>query len=487
MKNQLTLLIAAAALTLSPALAKEDPHKPKHKKVGGFEAAAQRYHNSAKKAKAEGNEEKARILNRLAQIKMEAAQHKGGEFSWKEYHNLKGELAACEKPEGSKGEPKNQSYGLQKSRFGAPNSVRAVKPGDKNANRLAIRRPFDPNRAKHETEKKPATGQKPSHKKPARTGMVKTEKPGHKKPDIRKTLEITEEQGKALHAARKEWHTYAKSVHLSKVAVEEKRARLREGFKRFDAKVREILSEEQYAKLRELRRKNAKPGHKKPDNEKKTNQSKHRQRIAKELGLTDEQKKKLYAVHQHAVKRIKGIIANKEMSREDKHKEIRKVHYTARNRRGEILTDDQKEKLKKIWAHIREQRQHQANKGGNTHGRPQPGKGQKPSGHGPDGGSKPKPAIQPTPRPLPAVLNKPEGHNKVVLYTAPGCGYCNKAAEALKAKGVEFVKKDLSKDPKAYRELKSKAENWRGGVPVIEAHGKIIVGYNPAAIDRLGK
>lgn len=485
MKNNLTLLIATAALALGTATAKEDPKKPHHKKVGGFEAAAQRYHDSAKKAKAEGHEQKARILNRLAQIKMEAAKHEGGKFSWEEYHKLKGELAVCEKPKEIEGKPHNQSYGLQKSRFGAPNSVRAVKPGEKNVNRLAIRRPFDPNRQKGETEeKKPTNHTKPGHKQPGRTGMVKTEKPGHKKPDIRNTLELTEEQAKALHAARKEWHEFAKGIHRSKLAVEEKRARLREGFKRLDAKVREILNEQQYAKLRELRRKKAKPGQHNENAQKKANQSKHRKRIAEELGLTSEQKKKLYAVHQHAVKRIKGIIANKELSKEEKHKEIRGVHLTARNRRGEILTGEQKEKLKKIWAHIREQRQHQASKSGNTHGRPQPGKGQKPSGS--DGhGKKPKPIIDPTPRPLPASANGEKA--KVILYTAPGCGYCTKAANALTAQGVSFEKKDFSKDPKAYRELKSKAENWRGGVPVIEAHGKIIVGYNPSAIERLAK
>ena len=78
---------------------------------------------------------------------------------------------------------------------------------------------------------------------------------------------------------------------------------------------------------------------------------------------------------------------------------------------------------------------------------------------------------------------------KVTLYCIPSCGYCTKAANLLKSNGVEFERKNISADKKARGVLAKKTKeagiNWRGGVPVIIAGDKIIVGFNKTALNRI--
>ncbi|MBC8326879.1 MAG: hypothetical protein H8E27_14765 [Verrucomicrobia subdivision 3 bacterium] len=143
----------------------------------------------------------------------------------------------------------------------------------------------------------------------------------------------------------------------------------------------------------------------------------------------------------------------------------------------EILTKEQIIKLKKILAHIRAQRHEQEqNGGGNSSGRPQShqqGNGTKPSQEGGRG--------------LGATHNKP--HSKVVLYSIPSCGYCTKSADLLKSNGVDFVRKNIRTDGKARAVVAKKTKeagiHWRGGVPVVIAGDKVIVGYNKTALNQL--
>jgi len=59
----------------------------------------------------------------------------------------------------------------------------------------------------------------------------------------------------------------------------------------------------------------------------------------------------------------------------------------------------------------------------------------------------------------------------------------------LKENNVDFVRKDISSDHAARREVAQKTRdanlNWRGGVPVTDARGDIIVGYNRTALSRI--
>lgn len=81
---------------------------PERKPDQGFIEAANHYREQAQRARAEGREKDAYIYNRLAEIKMQAAEavRNGKNFDWTEYHELKGRLEAnrgnCDKrpPEG---------------------------------------------------------------------------------------------------------------------------------------------------------------------------------------------------------------------------------------------------------------------------------------------------------------------------------------------------------------------------------------------------
>ncbi len=69
----------------------------------------------------------------------------------------------------------------------------------------------------------------------------------------------------------------------------------------------------------------------------------------------------------------------------------------------------------------------------------------------------------------------------VVIYTTDWCGYCKAAKKFLKKKGVDFVERDIEKDPDAAQELAQKAAAagvQPSGVPVIDVRGKLLLGYD---------
>jgi len=69
-------------------------HAKKKDHGGGFNSAAERYAKQAAEARAAGNAADAQIYDRLAQIKRDAAAHRGGKpFDWGEYHKLAGQLS----------------------------------------------------------------------------------------------------------------------------------------------------------------------------------------------------------------------------------------------------------------------------------------------------------------------------------------------------------------------------------------------------------
>ena len=272
--------------------------------------------------------------------------------------------------------------------FGAPNSLR---DGDRdgNANRQTVRKPFGERERDGDNARKPKPGQ---GRKPG-TGMGRSDqqKP---KPNLKEVLELTDEQAKALRAARKKWHEFAKSIHENKeLSKEEKQAELKKGFKKLQAALKEILSEEQYAKLRELHRRRARPNDREEQagaqnqNRRKPNGADARRRIADALKLTDEQKNQLRRVHEYAVKKIKAIHDNKELSKEEKQEEIKAIHKTAHARREEILTDEQLARLRDILAYLRTQRENQTKPVSTENGRPQQGDGNRQQGRPQQGGS----------------------------------------------------------------------------------------------------
>lgn len=76
----------------------------------------------------------------------------------------------------------------------------------------------------------------------------------------------------------------------------------------------------------------------------------------------------------------------------------------------------------------------------------------------------------------------------VVLYSTEWCGYCDKAKALLKRLGVDFVEKDIEKDPAAQAELAQKAARAGvrpRGVPILDINGKLVLGYNEGRIKEL--
>ena len=71
---------------------------------------------------------------------------------------------------------------------------------------------------------------------------------------------------------------------------------------------------------------------------------------------------------------------------------------------------------------------------------------------------------------------------KVIVYSTPTCPYCVMAKDFLKANGIAYTEIDVSVDEKAADEMIEKSGQM--GVPVIEANGQVIVGFNKPALKK---
>ena len=74
----------------------------------------------------------------------------------------------------------------------------------------------------------------------------------------------------------------------------------------------------------------------------------------------------------------------------------------------------------------------------------------------------------------------------VIIYGASWCGPCHRAADYQRERGVAFVMKDIDQTVGARAEMETKLA--RAGlqpraIPVIDVGGRILVGFNPAALD----
>jgi len=70
----------------------------------------------------------------------------------------------------------------------------------------------------------------------------------------------------------------------------------------------------------------------------------------------------------------------------------------------------------------------------------------------------------------------------VAIYTTPSCGYCKMAKEWLRQNGISFVEYNVAADMRRAEEMVRKSGQM--GVPVIDIDGRIIVGFNKAAIEK---
>ena len=70
---------------------------------------------------------------------------------------------------------------------------------------------------------------------------------------------------------------------------------------------------------------------------------------------------------------------------------------------------------------------------------------------------------------------------KVTIYTTPTCGYCKMAKQYFNDKKIEYKEIDVTTNEQAAAEMIKKS--GQNGVPVIEANGQIIIGFQRGAID----
>lgn len=69
----------------------------------------------------------------------------------------------------------------------------------------------------------------------------------------------------------------------------------------------------------------------------------------------------------------------------------------------------------------------------------------------------------------------------VTIYTTPTCVYCKMAKAFFAEKGVSYTEKDVVTDMKAREEMVQKSGQL--GVPVIDAGGTIIVGFDKEGLE----
>jgi glutaredoxin-like YruB-family protein len=71
---------------------------------------------------------------------------------------------------------------------------------------------------------------------------------------------------------------------------------------------------------------------------------------------------------------------------------------------------------------------------------------------------------------------------KIKMYSTSTCPYCTMAKEFLRKKGVEFDDINVGLDRAAASEMIKKTGHM--GVPQIEINGKMIIGFDKAAIEK---
>ncbi len=70
----------------------------------------------------------------------------------------------------------------------------------------------------------------------------------------------------------------------------------------------------------------------------------------------------------------------------------------------------------------------------------------------------------------------------VTMYSTPTCGFCVKAKQYFQQNQNPFTEYNVGADQRKAEEMVRKSGQM--GVPVIDIHGKIIVGFNQSEIER---
>lgn len=70
----------------------------------------------------------------------------------------------------------------------------------------------------------------------------------------------------------------------------------------------------------------------------------------------------------------------------------------------------------------------------------------------------------------------------VIVYSTPSCSYCRLAKDYLRKHNIPFNDYNVANDRAKADEMVRKSGQM--GVPVLDVNGRILVGFNPAEIER---
>ncbi len=70
----------------------------------------------------------------------------------------------------------------------------------------------------------------------------------------------------------------------------------------------------------------------------------------------------------------------------------------------------------------------------------------------------------------------------VKIYTTTWCHFCKEAKRYFRQNGIKFEEVNVEKDAEAANEMVQKSGQM--GVPVIEINGRVIIGFDKAAIEK---
>lgn len=73
----------------------------------------------------------------------------------------------------------------------------------------------------------------------------------------------------------------------------------------------------------------------------------------------------------------------------------------------------------------------------------------------------------------------------IKIYSTPSCPWCAKAKEFFRENNVKFEDVDVSRNVDAAREMVKKSGQM--GVPVIDANGEVIIGFNEPKLRQIIK
>jgi len=70
----------------------------------------------------------------------------------------------------------------------------------------------------------------------------------------------------------------------------------------------------------------------------------------------------------------------------------------------------------------------------------------------------------------------------IAVYTTPSCSYCRLVKDWLRKRNVHFDEYNVAADPRKADELVRKSGQM--GVPVTDINGRIVIGFNQAALEQ---